>query len=182
MRQSFSPNYDLLDRTRTEDTRARKRAAAKHREQNDRPSNASPNLHASFLALSVDCSRLHSVFPRTLSTASVLNFSMWRMDPRGRSHNTKDTIFLRVSDNIARHSDAAVMPMTNVLYNNVNSQRKSSVLREITRPMQPTWSNQNGFVRNGRHGGLEHEVTVDTADLNIYRFMLLRLAGRVRTR
>ena len=65
--------------------------------------------------------------------------------------------------------DAAVMSRhADVVYNNMNSQRKSSALREITRPMQPTWSNQNGFVRNGRHGGLEHVVTVDTADLNIY--------------
>ena len=61
--------------------------------------------------------------------------------------------------------DAAVMSRhADAVYNNMNSQRKSSALREITCPMQPTWSNQNGIVRNGRHGG----EMVNTADLNIY--------------
>ena len=46
------------------------------------------NSHSCFLSLSVDCSRLHTVFPQTLSTVIVHIFSILRTDPRGRSYDT----------------------------------------------------------------------------------------------
>ena len=102
--QSFIPNYDL----RTENKQRTHGRARGHTGAQTGSTPSTENrtigqqIHiASFLALSVDCSRLHSVFPRTLSISSVLRFSMWRTDPRDLSHNTKDTVFLCVSDDIA---------------------------------------------------------------------------------
>ena len=100
--QRFIPNYEL--RTKTDRGHAGHTGAhaGQHSTVRDTARYQTKQIYtASFLALSVDCSRLHPVFPRTLSISTVLLFSMWPMDPRGCSYNTKDTIFLCVSDDVA---------------------------------------------------------------------------------